>query len=73
MTRLGRRSKDADHGVADHDFQASACHAGCDTDASALRRELRGFAQQVDQHLFEAAVTARMWENTLLNDIPDAV
>ena len=56
MTRQGRRSKDADHGVADHDFQASGCHAGCDMDASALRRELRGFAQQVDQHLFEAAV-----------------
>ena len=58
--------------VTDHDFQAPACHADCDTDESALRRELRGFVQQADQHLLEAAVTP-MWENTLLNDIPDAV
>ena len=42
--------------VTDQDFQAPACHADCDTDESALRRELRGFVQQADQHLLEAAV-----------------
>jgi hypothetical protein len=47
--------RDADAGVADHDFQASVCRTRRDADASALRRELHGITQEIDQHLLETA------------------
>jgi hypothetical protein len=49
--------RDADTGIADHDFQASFWRTRHDADASPLRRELHSIAQEVDQHLLEATAT----------------